>query len=135
VFIVTPFVLDEDPDAARDSSAPEHNDTPHGWKNQAVPPEKTPQNKLKTVRHERFSASYSVAVFLIISPAALLAFRSKQLSAANSCFQDLPHFPAEKTEKSLIICHSRLESRPFPGYITVYPADRTVLSVFRRELE
>jgi hypothetical protein len=58
LFIVTPFVLDEFPDAARDSSAPEYHDTPSRRIIQAVRSEKTPQNKLKTVRREYFSASY-----------------------------------------------------------------------------
>jgi len=70
VFIVTPFVLDESPAAARDSTAPEHNDTPSGPENQAVAPDFFQQNKLENIRIRHLSAAsffpvsgFSVRVF------------------------------------------------------------------------
>jgi len=97
LFIVTPFVLDESPAASRDSDAPEHNDTPPEPKNQAVPPGIFPQNKLEKVRVRHLFATYFINGF---------AF-------SGSLFR-------KKTEKYPIKCFSRLESPPFPGYITVY---------------
>jgi hypothetical protein len=96
VFIVTPFVLDEFPVAAGDSAAPEHNDTPPEPEIQAVPPGIFPQNKLENIRIRHLSAAYFIHVFSLSDP----VFR-------------------KKTEKYPIKCFSRLESPPFPGYITV----------------
>jgi len=111
--------LDESPAAARDLTAPGDNDTPPRRLFQAVRAGKTPQNELKKVRIRHCFVAYSAAYSFDSSSAARPAF-----------FPANPLPRRKNTEKYPAKRHIRLESPPFPGYITVCSGE--MRSAFRR---
>jgi hypothetical protein len=96
VFIVTPFVLDESPAAARDLTAPGDNDTPPRRLFQAVRTGKTPQNKLKKVRIRHCFAACPAAYSFDSSPAARPRFspRSRFRAERNGKISGKTAYPA-----------------------------------------